>query len=250
VRSHDQYCPVAKAAEALGDKWSLLMVRELLHGVNRFNQFERSLPGISRSVLAQRLRQLERAGVVQRRADPDGRTVEYHLTDAGRELHEVVQALGNWAARWILDDPRPSELDPDLLMLWISRHMHRDRLPSRRVVIEFALGSSNRHHYWLVLQTDEVSLCLKHPGFDPDLLVTADVAALYQVYLGRFSLADALHDDLLQVDGPPRWYESSPDGSPGAASPRLPGLPPQPRIGEVHRGTRTTKTPSRRLYTH
>jgi DNA-binding HxlR family transcriptional regulator len=218
MRSHDQYCPVAKGAETLGDKWSLLIVRELLHGVTRFNEFERGLPGISRSVLAARLRQLEHSGVIERRVGADGRSTRYRLTPAGRELRAVVDVLGSWAARWIIEDPRPRELDPDLLMLFISRNVRLEALPSHRVVIEFELESARRPHYWLVLlRPAESSLCLRHPGFEPNVVVTADVAALYEVYLGRRQLEDAMRDGLIRLDGPralvralPQWFAWSP----------------------------------------
>ncbi len=204
---------MAKAAETLGDKWALLIVREMLYGVSRFNELERCLPGISRSVLAERLRQLARAGVIERSVAADGRMTTYRLTTAGRELGPVVQVLGEWAARWVLGDPGPSELDPDLLMLWISRHMNPDRFPDDRVVIEFELRSSRRPHYWLVLEPGAASLCLRHPGFEADLEVDADVAALYDVYLGRMTLADAERRGLVRFEGPsllvralPGWF--------------------------------------------
>jgi DNA-binding HxlR family transcriptional regulator len=209
VRSHGQYCPVAKAAETLGDRWSLLLVRELLYGVSGFNEFERNLPGISRSVLAERLRRLERSGVVQRNVDHNGRTAGYFLTPEGRELDHVVQVLGDWAARWVLRDPQPLELDPDLVMLWISRHINVDRLPPSRVVVEFALSGCARR-YWLVLQPDEVSLCLRHPGFDPDLVFSADLETLYRVYMGRVLLTEALQMQTVRIDGPPSLVRQAP----------------------------------------
>jgi DNA-binding HxlR family transcriptional regulator len=226
MRSHDQYCPVAKAAEALGDRWSLLLVREMLHGVDRFNEFERCLPGISRSVLSQRLRQLQRDGVAERRVGIDGQTTRYELTPAGRELDAVVQVLGDWATRWIVREPTPKELDPDLLMLWISRHVDRAQLPGRRVVIEFSLGTPKRRHYWLVTTPDEVSLCVTHPGFDPDIIITADVGALYLVYSGRASFVHAVREDEVLVEGPPalcrqlsRWFTWSRFAAAAAARP-------------------------------
>jgi DNA-binding HxlR family transcriptional regulator len=96
MKTSDDYCPVAKSVEVLGDRWCLLLVREMLRGVDRFNEFERSVPGISRSILAQRLRHLEREGVVARRTGADGRATGYRLTDAGRELGAVVGALNDW----------------------------------------------------------------------------------------------------------------------------------------------------------
>src|SRR5215207_1319186 len=98
MRSYAQYCPVAKATEILGDRWTLLIVREMLGGASGFNELQRGLPGISRSVLTERLRSLERAEIVARRTGPKGRTLEYRLTPAGRDLEPVVQAIGEWGA--------------------------------------------------------------------------------------------------------------------------------------------------------
>jgi len=97
VRSYGQYCPVAKAAELLGDRWTLLIIREMLYGPLGFTAIERGLPGISRSVLSSRLRRLQRDGIIERQ--PDGR---YRFTTAGEALRPVVHALGEWVARWVL----------------------------------------------------------------------------------------------------------------------------------------------------
>ena len=134
--SYGQYCPVARAAEILGDRWTLLIVRELIGGVSGFNALARCLPGISRSVLAQRMRALERAGVVERRASGGGRTLGYRLTPAGRDLRGVLEATGTWGATWALGDPLPGEIDPSLLVLWMARHVELERLPRGRTVVE------------------------------------------------------------------------------------------------------------------
>jgi DNA-binding HxlR family transcriptional regulator len=164
MKASDDYCPVAKSVEVLGDRWCLLLVRELLRGVGRFNELERSVPGISRSVLAQRLRHLEREGVVDRRIGADGRSTDYRLTDAGYELGAVIGALNDWGVRWRIPDGGPPDLDPDGLMLWVRRHVVLDQLPTRRVVVGFRLRSRGRRSYWLVLQPGEVSLCPEHPA--------------------------------------------------------------------------------------
>jgi DNA-binding HxlR family transcriptional regulator len=184
MRSYAQYCPVAKATEILGDRWTLLIVREMLGGASGFNELQRGLPGISRSVLANRMRALERAEVVDRRTGPKGRTLEYRLTPAGRDLQPVVQAIGEWGATWSFTEPRPEELDPDLLIVWMARHVDLERLPPNRIVMQFDFRDPNRR-FWLVLEPSEVSVCLQHPGFDVDLQVSADTTALYRVYLGR-----------------------------------------------------------------
>ena len=212
MRPYAQYCPIAKASEVLGDRWTLLIVREMLGGARGFNELQRGLPGISRSVLTDRLRSLERAEIVERRRGPKGRTLGYRLTPAGRDLEPVVQALGEWGATWSFTDPRPEELDPDLLIVWMARHVDRHRLPIDRTVVQFDLRDPARR-YWMVLEPSEVSVCLQHPGFDVDLKVTADTAALYRVYLGRAELRAAMRTRELTISGPAslrrafgRWF--------------------------------------------
>jgi DNA-binding HxlR family transcriptional regulator len=128
VRGGRRYCPVAKATEILGDRWTLLIVREMLGGASGFNEHQRGLPGISRSVLTDRMRALERAEVIERRTGPKGRNFEYRLTSAGRDLEPAVQAIGEWGATWSVTEPRPEELDPYLLIVWMARHVDRRRL--------------------------------------------------------------------------------------------------------------------------
>jgi DNA-binding HxlR family transcriptional regulator len=201
MRDYAQYCPVAKATEILGDRWTLLIVRELLGGVSGFNELHRGLPGISRSVLTDRMRALERAEVVERRTGPKGRTLEYRLTPAGRDLEPVVQALGEWGVTWSFTEPRRDELDPALLIVWMARHVDRRRLPPNRTVVKFDFRNPQRR-FWMVLEPSEVSVCLHHPGFDVDLEVTADTATLYRIYLGRAELGDAIQAGKLTMSGP------------------------------------------------
>ena len=201
MRSYAQYCPVAKASEVLGDRWTLLIVREMLGGVSGFNQLQRGLPGISRSVLSDRMRRLERAEVVERRTGPKGRTLEYRLTAAGRDLRPVVQAVGEWGATWSITEPRGDELDPYLLIVWIARHVDRRQLPPNRTVVRFGFRKP-KQRYWLVLEPSEVSVCLQHPGFDVDLEVDVDTSTLYRIYLGRAELGGAIRAGKLTLSSP------------------------------------------------
>jgi DNA-binding HxlR family transcriptional regulator len=207
MRTYGQYCPIARAAEVLGDRWTVLIIREMSFGVGRFNELQRCLPGISRSVLAQRLRHLQRVRLIEQHAG------EYQLTEAGADLKPVLRALGHWAAQWAFGEPDPHELDTDLLMRWISRHMVVDSLPARRVVVRFDFLAPRGRRYWLVLQREEVSVCLHDPGFDTDVVLVSDAETLYAVYLGRTTLREALRDQLVDVTGPsslvralPRWF--------------------------------------------
>jgi DNA-binding HxlR family transcriptional regulator len=212
MRSYAQYCPIAKASEILGDRWTLLIVREMLAEVTAFNELHRGLPGISRSVLTDRLRALERAEIVERRTGPKGRTLGYRLTPAGRDLERVVQALGEWGVTWSFTDPRPEELDPDLLIVWMARHVDHDELPTARTVVQFNFRSPAKR-YWMVLEPSDVSVCLQHPGFDVDLEVGVDTATLYRVYLGGTELRAAIRAGALTMSGPralqrgfARWF--------------------------------------------
>ena len=201
MRSYAQYCPVAKGSEILGDRWTLLIVREMLGGASGFNELQRGLPGISRSVLTDRMRALERAEVVERRTGPKGRTLEYRLTPAGRDLQPVVQAIGEWGVTWSVTEPRPEELDPYLLIVWMARHVDRRRLPPSRTVVKFDFRAP-KQRYWMVLEPAEVSVCLHHPGFDVDLEVSVDTRTLYRIYLGRADLSGAIRAGQLVMTGP------------------------------------------------
>lgn len=212
--SYGQYCPVAKATEVFADRWTPLIIREMLGGICHFNDLERGLPGIPRSLLAGRLRRLERAGVIKRSITPNKRATEYHLTPAGQDLQGVIEALGHWGARWAFGEPEPEELDPVLLMWWMRRRVQRHRLPSQRLVVQFDFCGQHTGSYWLVMEPAEVSVCLQPPGFTIDLLVTADIAACYRVLFRRLTLAEARRTGMIELDGPtslvrnfPTWWD-------------------------------------------
>ncbi|MCZ7524970.1 MAG: helix-turn-helix transcriptional regulator [Acidimicrobiia bacterium] len=200
---YGQYCPVARALEVLGERWTLLIVRDLLCGATRFNELSRANPRLSRSLLAKRLRQLETAGVVERL---DG---EYLLTPAGQDLHSVVFGLGGWGARWQFGDPREDELDPELLMVWVQDRLDFSGFPDRRIVLEFHFRGDPRR-YWIVKDALGPSLCTHDPGFEVDVLVEADLAALYQVWVGRLDLGAATRDGLVQLLGAPSLVRRMP----------------------------------------
>lgn len=202
MRPYGQYCPVAKGAELLGDRWCLLIVRELLYGPQRFTDIERGLPRISRSVLTQRLKSLREQGIIEQSSDGD--RPGYRFTQAGEELRPVLSAIGDWAAKWIMVDPEPSELDLELLTLWLSRHVDRDALPKRRIVVEFRFVNGGMKRTWLLLERHEVSMCLQYPGFPLDLVISTSTADLYRVYIGRTTLAEELRAGRIDIEGTPR----------------------------------------------
>jgi DNA-binding HxlR family transcriptional regulator len=217
MAEYHQYCPVARASEILADRWTPLIVRELLAGVEHFNALERGLPGISRSLLAARLRHLEDAGVIERRKGDQANVSEYHLTAAGRDLRRVLDRMGAWGARWAFGEPRPDELDPVLLLWKMRRRIRVQLLPPRRTVIEFDFKGRGARRLWLVIEPAEISVCLKPPGFDPDLIVRAELALFYRVWVGALDYEDAVRSGDIDVAGRPalarelpRWLMWSP----------------------------------------
>ena len=211
-----QYCPLAKAAEMLGDRWTLLIVRDLLTGAHRFSEIERGLPGISPTLLAQRLRLLERNGIVERRPKDEGRP-EYWLTSVGQDLEPAVLGLGSWAARHFGHEPSPDEMNSSVLMLWIERFLHAALLPSGREVARFDFTAPRRESRWLLIERGEATACDEDPGRAPSLLVTTDLRTLHNVFAGRLAMRAALRDGALRLDGEPemvrafpRWFGFSP----------------------------------------
>jgi DNA-binding HxlR family transcriptional regulator len=210
MKSYGQYCPLTMAVEILGDRWTLLIVRELLFNARRFNELARGLPGISRALLTRRLRQLERDGIVERRSDAGGRPGAYGLTQAGLELQPLAQQLVEWGTRWAFKDPEPVHLNPALLLWWMRGAVRREHLPAQRVVVQFDFRGACVVSMWLVLERNDVSVCLKHPGFDFDVLLTADLAALYQVWGRRATFAGALRCGQVTLDGSPTLARAFP----------------------------------------
>ena len=209
---YGQYCPIAKAVEILGDRWTLLIVRDLLTGTHHFNELERGLPGISRGLLADRLRRLQRLELVEKVELKNGRQrTAYYLTEAGQELKAVVDSMLVWGARWAFEEPEEDELDPVLLMWWIRGRVRQDQLPDEQVVVRFDFQGPKSETFWLLLNQADVSICLTDPGFDLDLLVTADLAAFYQVWLGRLTFAEVLATKQVIVDGIPALAEALPN---------------------------------------
>lgn len=204
MQSYRQYCPVAKANEILGDRWTLLIVRELIGGMENFNAIARGLPGISRSILSDRLRRLEKNGVVNR-IPLKVRGYRYELTAAGRDLKAVLEVMGEWGAAWAFDTPNEDELDPGLLLWRMQHRLNVEALPPGRVTIAFDFRTGRKRHFWFVINEGEASVCLTDPGFEIVLVVTADLSAFYQVWLNRMSLHHAMSEGLIRLDGAPAF---------------------------------------------
>jgi DNA-binding HxlR family transcriptional regulator len=221
MKGYGQFCPVAVAAEIFAERWTPLILRELFAGEQRFNDIRRGVPLISRSLLTQRLRDLEAAGVIASQPVSGGRGREYRLTQAGQEFRAVVDGLGAWGQRWSIEQFDVERLDVGVLMWNVRRGIARERLPERRTVVRFELrGASVRckamRTIWLVLERSECDLCLKDPGFDVDLVVWADAQAFARVWMGQLGFAEAVRSGGLRLEGPrelvrafPGWLKLS-----------------------------------------
>jgi len=209
MRTYAQYCPIVRAVEVLGERWTLLIVRDMLNGASRFNEIARGLPGLSRALLSRRLRQLRNVGLVTHSNEG------YLLTQAGEDLRGLVFGLADWGARYAFGDPRPDELDPELLMWWLHGRVDTSEL-TRRAVIQVEVAD-RRRTYWLVLEPGDASVCYTDPGFDIDAVLSSDLPTLFRMWEGEIELIDAMRAGSISLTGArwverglPRWLQLSP----------------------------------------
>jgi DNA-binding HxlR family transcriptional regulator len=212
---YGQFCPVAKAMELLDERWTLLVVRELMSGSTHFNALRRGVPRMSPALLSKRLQTLVRAGVVERWED--GNRVTYRLTDAGRELGPIVEALGRWGVRWV-PELGDEDLDPQLLMWDIHRNIDTEAVPDGRTVLAFVfpdLPPSTRR-WWLVITGDGVDVCDQDPGHPVRVTVETPLRTLVRIWRGDIGWAAALRSGELVLRGEeqaqralPRWLKLS-----------------------------------------
>lgn len=196
------------ASEVIAERWTPLILREIvLFNRRHFTEIQRGVGRISQSLLAARLRTLEHAGVIERRTNPVGRGWEYHPTPAGRELEDVLNALGAWAQHWI--ELREEHCDPAYLMLTVHSLLRRDRLPHDPTTVRFEFMRQPKI-YWLLMEGETAELCYFDPGRVVDLVVRVDEQAFGSVILGRARMADALDRGEIRLDGPPALVHAFP----------------------------------------
>lgn len=203
--SYQQFCPVAMAAEILGTRWTLVLLREFIAGSTRFNDLRRGVPRMSPALLSKRLKELEAAGIVERRTGTDDPMVsEYHLTEAGRDLGPVVMAVGTWGQRWIQSELSLEHLDECLLMWDMRRNLRPDPLPKTRSTIQFSFTDlpAHRRRWWIIVEPDgDVDLCAVDPGHDVDLYVHVDLRTMTEIWMGLKKVRAAIEQDRLQLVG-------------------------------------------------
>jgi len=215
MSAYGQFCPVAKAMELLDERWTLLVVRELLQGSAHFNDLRRGVPKMSPALLSKRLKSLARAGLVER-TEAGGRST-YSLTQSGQELSGVVDALGAWGVRWIgnLGD---DDLDPHLLMWDMQRHIPIDNWPRARTTVAFRLDgvAPKASRWWLVVAEGRADICDFDPGYEVAATVSTDLRTLTQIWRGDTSWSRTLLDGSTDISGAaesrkalPRWIGQS-----------------------------------------
>jgi DNA-binding HxlR family transcriptional regulator len=215
--TYGEYCPIAVGAEVFADRWTPLVLRELMLGSRRFNDIHRGLPKMNRTLLVQRLRSLERRALVERRCENGGRTVDYVLTESGRELQPIVWSLGEWAARWTFGDPADSELD----VAWLVWRLHQKAIPSvlpeGRLVVEFVASGPGGGNAWLVFDDRRATACEIDPGYDVDLVVEGDNRELHRWMLGVTPYREMVRAGAIRLVGPsrlvrgfPKWFDIVP----------------------------------------
>lgn len=212
---YGQHCPVAKAAEVLDQRWTLLVLREMVMGSNRFNDIHRGVPRMSRTLLSKRLRQLEGHGVLERRETASG--TSYELTLAGEELVPVLEAVGEWGVRW-LSDLSNEDLDPVFLMVEIQRGVDHDALPDGRTVLALTFRDADPgvRDWWLVLSHDEVDVCDEDPGLGTDVAIDTPLGTFVRVWRGDLGWSQAIGAGGMRVEGPSqlrrqvsKWFQLS-----------------------------------------
>lgn len=200
---YGQFCPIAKATEMLGEKWTLLIVRELLMGGTRFGELQRGLSLISPTMLSKRLDSLVQYGLVVKKKIPNQKGFEYFPTPSCNELLPIIKTLGDWGMRWARSNLTEKDYDVELLMLYLKRSINPENLVGNETVIRFRFTDINEFpDWWMVVQGTDIDLCVSDPGKDVDIYFTTTVKTMAQVWMGENSYKKAIANDSLKLVGP------------------------------------------------
>ena len=217
MKTYGQFCPLAQAVQLLCERWTLIVIREFIAGSTRFSELQKGVPLMSPTLLSSRLKQLEKAGVIE--ISGNSRNHIYQLTDAGRELRPIVELMGAWGHRWARSDLRDSDLDAGLLMWDMRRSVDPSVFPARRIVIQFEYPDApeGAREWWLVAEDSEVDLCWHNHGYDVDLLIRCPLKVMSKIWICELTFNDAVAGRELVVMGDPAlagklqaWLRASP----------------------------------------
>jgi DNA-binding HxlR family transcriptional regulator len=216
VVSRREYCPIASGVDVLGDRWTPLVIRELMVGARGFNEIHRGIPRVSRTMLAQRLRDLERRGLVTHEAGLRGRSGAYDLTAAGEALTPIVWAMGHWAAEWAFGDPTDDDCD-GLSLIWRThQYAIPARLPETRTVVHLVLTGTGGAQGWLDIKRPDITVCKDDQGLPVDLALEADTAQMQRWLIGLVPFRDLIANRQARFLGPsrlakafPTWFDTT-----------------------------------------
>ncbi|MGB3258775.1 MAG: helix-turn-helix domain-containing protein [Ornithinimicrobium sp.] len=218
MRTYGQYCPIARASEILAERWTPLVIRNLMFGADTFSAISQGVPSMSRSMLVTRLKELEHAGIVTREPKPTGAGSRYFLTAAGQDLAGVLETMAAWGERWA--EIETDHTDPGFaLWAWCTAQLNRDALPAQRVVVVFRFVDQPPAHrtYWLLVENRDAHLCYTDPGGEPALYVEAQTRCFLEWHRGQLSWSRALKSHGITVSGDPtlaanlpRWNAREP----------------------------------------
>ncbi|MEQ8480639.1 MAG: helix-turn-helix domain-containing protein [Hoeflea sp.] len=229
---YGQYCPLSMAAEILGTRWTLLLLRELLEGSVQFNDIARGVPLISRSMLSQRLKELEAVGLITREAQGPGKPTHYRLTEAGQSLGPIVRSVAEWGQEWIDTKPSLEDVDTDFLMWDVRRNLRLPESLSSPFVLHFHFpdGPDGKTNHWLVYENGKIDICYIDPGHDVDVSIEAGVKDFTSVWMGWLSITQAQEEGRLFVDGPPSLTRDVPEWLGLSSVSAIAKRPPEQRV--------------------
>jgi DNA-binding HxlR family transcriptional regulator len=211
VSSYRQFCPIARASEILAERWTPIILRNLLIGCRTFTEIEKGAPGIPKTLLVSRLQKLERNEIIRKSQNPSGRGWVYEMTPMGTDLWQVIIPLGSWGMRWLEVGP---DIDPGVALWALSKNVDFDRLPKQRVLIRFHFTRRPKFTAWALWDKGEFEICLKFPGGEEDLIITAEPEWIGRWHLRRCTWQDAIGGGHIVVEGPrdlarafPTWFK-------------------------------------------
>lgn len=204
MKTYGQFCPLAQATQLLCERWTLIIVRELIAGSTRFNELQKGVPLMSPTLLSSRLKQLTKSGVIELVGNKGNHT--YKLTQAGKELRPIVELLGAWGHRWARSDLNSGDLDAGLLMWDMRRSVDPSNFPTHRIVVQFEYPDApmGAKDWWLVSENGEIDLCLNDHGYDVDILIKCSLKTMTEIWICEQSFNDAVKSGDIKIMGDPK----------------------------------------------
>ena len=199
MRTYSQYCPIARTSELLAERWTPIIIRNLLTGCRTFSELLQGAPGISKALLAQRLELLADHGILTKESSPSGRGGHYALTEKGRALKAVTDAMGAWGARWL--ELEPHHIDAAYVLWATCKLVDPAKVPPKGLVVRIDLADRPTERFWMVLRQSHAEVCSTYPGRAEDLIVRTDSQTLAHWHLRHLTYEEAARSGRVEVEG-------------------------------------------------